>query len=92
MHNDYGSNLLLLSINVNPQYNECFIIFACHGTKQNEKPQVFQRNQTLQKATILFKDIPPALLPSFMKTAMGAQYKKPQRRNISKLTSMGNDT
>jgi len=45
----------------------------------------------LQKATILFKDIASALLPSFMNTTMGTQSKKPQQRNLSKLTKMGND-
>lgn len=43
----------------------------------------------LQKATILFKDIASALLPSFMNTAMGTQNKKLQQWNISKLTIIG---
>jgi len=39
----------------------------------------------LQKATIPFKYITSALLPSFMNTVTGTQYKKPQQQNISKL-------
>ena len=48
--------------------------------------------ENLQKAIILFKDIASALLPSFMNTAMGTQYKKLQQRNKSKCTTMGNHT
>ena len=44
----------------------------------------------LQKATILFKCISSALLPSFTNTDTGTQYEQPQQQNISKLMTIGN--